>query len=192
MSLGDALITFVSVFVAALLAFYLDGLRERRATARWVKEYLGFWRRVLDLASGDRDTNETGLARIETALQTWLADSEAEPVWSDIEAVSANSAVSFTPLLLSSGASEVPQDLLAQMFVADATAPMVYRRSESVTRTFEAQVLPLVLERVARLTPGQRRAVEFYRDEFVTLRDQMRVFMDQLDEIRAGLVRLGV
>jgi hypothetical protein len=192
MSLGDALLTFVSVFVAALLAFYLDGLRERRATRAWTREYLGFWRHVLDLASGDRNTNETGLGRIEAALDTWLADSEIEPVWSDIQSVHANSAVSFTPLLLSSGASEVPQDLLAQMFVADATAPMVFRRSESVTRVFEAQVLPLVLERVVRLTPSQRRAVELYREEFVMLRDQMRVFMDQLDEIRSGLVRLGV
>lgn len=33
MSLGDALLTFVSVFIAALRAFYLDGLRERRATS---------------------------------------------------------------------------------------------------------------------------------------------------------------
>ena len=58
MSLGDALLTFVSVFVAALLAFYLDGLRERRATRAWVREYLGFRRATLagdaELASGER------------------------------------------------------------------------------------------------------------------------------------------
>ena len=42
MSVGGAALTFVSVFVAALLAFYLDGLRERRATEGWVKGYLGF------------------------------------------------------------------------------------------------------------------------------------------------------
>ena len=44
MSLGEAFLTFVAVFVAALLAFYLDGLRERRATEGWVRDYLGFWR----------------------------------------------------------------------------------------------------------------------------------------------------
>jgi hypothetical protein len=53
MSLSGALLTFVSVFVAALLAFYLDGLRERRATQQWVKEYLGFWRDLLDSTAGE-------------------------------------------------------------------------------------------------------------------------------------------
>ena len=52
MSLGDALLTFVSVFVAALLAFYLDGLRERRATRSWVREYLGFRRSTIELSAG--------------------------------------------------------------------------------------------------------------------------------------------
>ena len=112
MSLGDAALTFVSVFVAALLAFYLDGLRERRATEKWVREYLGFWRGVLDTAQGDRAANDEGLSRIQQALDTWLAG--AEPSWADVDSVNVNSAVSFTPLLLSwdcSVRTEVPSRL---------------------------------------------------------------------------------
>jgi hypothetical protein len=50
----------------------------------------------------------------------------------------------------------------------------------------------LVLARAVRLAPAQRRAVELYREEFLMLREQMRVFMDQLDEIRSGFARFGV
>lgn len=191
MSIGDALLTFVSVFVAAALAFYLDGLREKRATAAWVREYLGFWRRFLADSSGDRETNERGLARIRAALDAWLAD-EGEPAWSDLQAVNVNSAVNFSSLLLSAGAGVVPPELLSKMFTADATAAMVIRRSEGVTRLFEMQVQPLVLSRVAELSPPERRAVELYREEFAHLVDQMTAFMEQLDEIRIGLVQLGV
>ncbi len=190
MSLGDALLTFVSVFIAALLAFYLDNVRERRATRRWTREYLGFWRGVLERAQGDRGTNEEGLRRIQTALDAWLDG--AEPTWTDVDSVNVNSAVSFTPLLLSAGASAVPQQLLGQMFVADATSPALLRRSEGVSRLYEAHVLPLVLGEVVDLSPEQRRAVERYRAEFSGLREHMTGYLDLLDAVREELVRLEV
>jgi hypothetical protein len=190
MSLGDALLTFVSVFVAALLAFYLDGLRESRTTRTWTREYLGFWKGVLDRAQSDRGTNEEGLRRIEAALDTWLAG--GEPAWADVDSVNVNSAVSFTPLLLSAGASAVPQQLLGQMFVADATSPALLRRSEGVTRLYEAHVLPLVLAEVVDLSREQRRGVERYRAEFTGLRQHMSDYLDLLDAVREELARLEV
>jgi hypothetical protein len=189
---GDALLTFVSVFVAALLAFYLDGLRERRSARAWVTEYLGFWKGVLDRSSGDRASNDEGLVRIGAALDAWLADGPDQPDWTHVDAVNVNTAVSFTPLLLSTGAGVVPKDLVGQMFTADATAPALLKRSESVTRLYDAHVLPLVLARVTTLTPEQRRSVERYRDEFLGLREHMHAYLDLLDDIRAELVRLGV
>jgi hypothetical protein len=157
MSLGDAVLTFVSVFVAALLAFYLEGLRERRATEGWVRDYLAFWRTTLDASQGDRTGNEEGLQRIDDALSRWLelGSSGVEPVWGDLDSISVNSAITFTPLLLSSGVSAVPGDLLSLMFVADATAPTLLRRAEAVSRLFEGHVLPLVLGRAA----ARRRAL---------------------------------
>ena len=71
MSLGDAALTFVSVFIAALLAFYLDGLRERRATRAWVAEYLGFWRGLLESTAGEKEANEAGVRKVESALDGW-------------------------------------------------------------------------------------------------------------------------
>jgi hypothetical protein len=193
MSVGDALLTFLSVFVAALLAFYLDGLRERRATEGWVRDYLGFWRTTLEAASGDRAANEEGLQRIDDALGRWLdlGSSGVEPEWADIDAVDVSSAISFTPPLLSSGASVVPRDLLRQMFVADATRPTLLRQAERVSRLFDSHILPLVLDRVTWLNPEQRHAVERYRAEYAGLRGQMHAFLDQLDRIREGLVGAG-
>lgn len=193
MSLGGAFLTFVSVFVAALLAFYLDGLRERRATEGWVRDYLGFWRTTLDSVSGERAANEEGLQRIDDALGRWLdlGSSGVEPEWADIDAVNVNSAVSFTPPLLSSGASAVPGDLLRQMFVADATRPALLREAEGVSRLFDSHILPLVLDRVTWLNPEQRHAVERYRAVYGGLRAQMHTYLDQLDRIRDGLVGAG-
>jgi hypothetical protein len=193
MSLGDAVLTFVSVFVAALLAFYLEGLRERRATEGWVRDYLAFWRTTLDASQGDRTGNEEGLQRIDDALSRWLelGSSGVEPVWGDLDSISVNSAITFTPLLLSSGVSAVPGDLLSLMFVADATAPTLLRRAEAVSRLFDGHVLPLVLGRVTWLNPEQRHAVERYRAEFAGLRSQMNGYLDQLDRIREELVRAG-
>jgi hypothetical protein len=193
MSLGDAVLTFVSVFVAALLAFYLEGLRERRATEGWVRDYLGFWRTTLDATTGERAANEEGLQRIDDALGRWLelGSSGVEPVWADLDAVGVHSAISFTPLLLSGGVSAVPGDLLRLMFVADATSPTLLRRAEAVSRLFDAHVLPLVLGRVTWLNPEQRHVVERYRSEFAGLRGQMNDYRDQLDRIRDELVRAG-
>jgi hypothetical protein len=193
MSFGDAVLTFVSVFVAALLAFYLEGLRERRATESWVRDYLGFWRSTLEASAGERASNEEGLQRIDDALGRWLelGSSGVEPAWSDLDSVSVNSAITFTPLLLSSGVSAVPGDLLRLMFLADATAPTLLRRAEAVSRLFEGHVLPLVLGQVTWLNPEQRHAVERYRAEFTGLRSQRNGYLDQLDRIREELVRAG-
>jgi hypothetical protein len=193
MSLGGALLTFVSVFVAAMLAFYLDGLRERRATEGWVRDYLGFWRSTLEAAQGDRAANEEGLQRIDDALGRWLdlGSSGVEPEWAVIDHVNVNSTISFTPLLLSSGASAVPADLMRQMFVADATRPALLRQSDGVTRLFDTHILPLLLARVTWLNPEQRHAVERYRTEFGHLRSQMSTYLDHLDRVREALVTAG-
>jgi hypothetical protein len=193
MSLGGAFLTFVSVFVAALLAFYLDRLRERRATDGWVRDHLGFWRTTLEAAMGERAALEEGLQRIDDELVRWLdlGSSGVEPVWDVFEAVHVNSAISFTPLLLSSGASSVPGDLLRRMFVADATSPAVLRRADGVSRLFDDHVLPLVLGRVTWLDPEQRHAVERYRAELGGLRADMNSYLDQLDQIREELLGAG-
>lgn len=193
MSLGDAALTFVSVFIAALLAFYLDGLRERRAARRWVREYLGFWRDTLEQSATSRDGNDAIMERIDRALGRWLDPPEgvSEPEWPDIDTVNLNTAVSFTPLLLSTGARSVPIGLIRQMFLADATVPALARRSEIVASVFYERILPLRLERVVHLSPEQRNSVEFFRLEFAGMRDQVEVYLDMLDGIRKELLRLG-
>jgi hypothetical protein len=193
MSLGDAFLTFVSVFVAAVLAFYLEGLRERRATESWVRDYLGFWRTTLEATRVERAANEEGLQRIDDALGRWLdlGSSGVEPVWTDLDSINVNTAITFTPLLLSSGVSAVPSELLRLMFVADATSTVLLRRADGVARLFDAHVLPLVLARETWLNPEQRHAVERYRAEFDGLRTTMTHYLDQLDRIREELVRAG-
>lgn len=192
MSLGDALLTFVSVFVAALLAFYLDGLRERRATRSWVSEYLGFWRGLLESSAGERDANETAVRRVEASLDGWLASAAGSaPVWDDIDAITVNATVRFTSPLLRIGGGVVPPELLQRLFVADASAPALVAGSDFVTRLFETEVRPLVLGRVVPLEGRDREAVDLYRREFVALFERMRAYGDVLAEIRGDLVRLG-
>jgi hypothetical protein len=192
MSLGGAGLTFVSVFVAALLAFYLDGLREKRATERWVREYLGFWRGLLQSTADEGAANEAGVHRIEAAIAGWLdAGAGDRPTWDDIDAITVNATVRFTPPLLNTGGSVLPPELMQKLFVADALAPALSARSEFVTRLFETEVRPLVLAEVAPLGGQERRAVEVYRREFLGLFEQMRDYSTYLKGIREELVRLG-
>ena len=193
MSVGGAALTFVSVFVAALLAFYLDGLRERRATQRWVKEYLGFWRGMLGSNPEERAVNEAHLDRIDAALADWLdpGRSPRQPRWADIDTINVNNAIAFTPLLLSSGVSVVPADLLQRLFLADATAPALKGSSEWVTRLFETQIRPLVWARVDGLDDVQRHAVETYRAEFAQFSELTRQYQGMLSSIHDELATAG-
>jgi hypothetical protein len=194
MSLGDALLTFVSVFVAALLAFYLDGLRERRATRRWVQEYLGFWRGMLQGAAEERRAGEGMFGHIVTALDDWLAPGAAGrrgPDWTYVDAVNVNNSFQFTPQLLGDAVGVVPPELMREMFVADATAPAVRSTAEFVTRLFETEIRPLALARVVDLDAAQRRAVELYRAEFVRMYDLLRQYGDQLDRVLRDLTASG-
>jgi len=77
------------------------------------------------------------------------------------------------------------------MFLADATVPALAKRSEIVASVFYDRILPLRLDRVARLTPEQRNSVEFFRLEFAGMREQMRVYLTMLDGIREELIALG-
>jgi hypothetical protein len=192
MTLGDAALTFVSVFVAALLAFYLDGLRERRATQRWVREYLGFWRGLLEATADEGAGNEAGVRRIEAALDGWLAAGPGgAPAWDDVDAMNMNATVRFTPALLNTGASVVPVELMQQLFMADAMAPAMTLQAAFVTHLFETEVRPLVLDRVAPLDGRDRTAVELYRREFGALFERMRQYSEHMRTIREELVRLG-
>jgi len=192
MSLGDAGLTFVSVFVAALLAFYLDGLRDKRATERWVREYLGFWRGLLQSTGDEGVANEAGMHRVEAAIDGWLAaGADGLPAWDDIDAMNVNATVRFTPPLLNTGGSVLPPELMQKLFVADALAPALTARSEFATRLFETEVRPLVLAEVVPLEGQDRRSVELYRRELLGLFEQMRDYSTYLQEIREELVRLG-
>lgn len=193
MTLGDAGLTFVSVFVAALLAFYLDGLRERRATEKWVREYLGFWRGWLGAHPEERATNEAYLDRIDAALADWLdpGRSGRQPRWAEIDTINVNNPMVFTPLLLSTGVSVVRPDLLQRLFRADATAPALKDSSEWVSRFYEDHIRPLVLARIDCLDALQRRAVETYRSEFAQFSELTRQYQGMLRAIHEELAARG-
>jgi hypothetical protein len=193
MSPGGALLTFVSVFVAALLAFYLDGLREKRATQRWLHEYLGFWRGFMDSLGDEGEQNEAGVRVIERALDEWLAGAGPKQVeWGSIDAMNVNATVRFTGHLLSAAsAGMLPAELMRQLFLADAMAPTLTARAQFVTRLFESDVRPLVLDRVAPIDGRDRRAVELYRHEFLGLFALLQSYSEHMRGIQAELTRLG-
>lgn len=105
MTWTEALLTFGSLFLAALFAFYLDSLRERRATRRWVHEYLGFWRTMLESFVDERDVIQTMMGSLDEVLADWLDDrpTTSAPVWSGIDGFKFSSAISMTPNLLGEG-----------------------------------------------------------------------------------------
>jgi hypothetical protein len=133
------------------------------------------------------------LTRVHDAVARWLtcAKSGQEPTWSDIDAVNYNNSISSTPLLLSSGVSVVPPELLRLMFLSDAKGPALGSHADYAVRLFEPELRPLVLGRVVDLAPSQRTAVEQYLGEFERLRERSADWQAGIDEILEGLEAAG-
>jgi hypothetical protein len=190
-SWGGAALTFASIFLAGVVAFYLDSLRERRARERWVHEYLGFWRRQLESIEGERERNQALFDRIDDTLGAW-ADGEEPADWDDVEVLNFTTPLSLTPILFGEGMSVVPPDLLTAMFELDTTLPGLSILSESAVRLFETEIRPMQMARRCPLAETERRFVERYRGK---LRDTWRGYAalyDQLDGLLALMRAKGI
>ena len=194
MTWSEALLTFGSLFLAAVFAFYLDSLRERRRTKRWVFEYLRFWSERLRSYESERGQNMELFSRVDQALGQWLVDGPGapEPEWVMIDAMSVNTPISFTPSLFGEALEVVSPQLLRSMFEVDAVLPQLRSHSEATVRLFEQMLRPLVLRRQHRLDDAERRAVEQFRREMQTVRALVQQFSDRVADVVAGLSREGI
>lgn len=185
MTFTEASLTFGSLFLAALFAFYLDSIRERRGTRRWVHEYLGFWRTMLESFVDEREALRATIDKLDSVLGDWLDDTPeaSEPDWSAIDGFNFSSAISLTPNLLGEGMSVVPSDLLRSMFILDAMIPGLASSSNSTLALYESEVRPLQLRRAWPLAPDQSRAVSLYRSEVSKVGVMMEALYTQLDDL---------
>ncbi len=194
MSWSDFLLTFVSLFAAALLAFYLESVRERRATRRWVWEYLGFWRDVIETFADEKDSNLELFDFVDAALDRLFTANEdvSEAEWESVDGLLFNSAVSLTPTLLGEASGVVPPDLLRRMFVLDALVQQVRANSQNTFTIFETFLRPLALDRPWPLSGAQVRSVALYRRELASLRSLVESLYVQLDELVQSMRSVGI
>jgi hypothetical protein len=194
MTWDEALLTFGSLFLAALFAFYLDSLRERRATRRWVREYLGFWARTMAPFEDGRIAGQAMFARVDDAVQRWLATDRTgiEPDWDAIDGIDVSSSVSITPQLFGASLEAISPGLLALMFEVDSRAVVVQAQSAATLRLFETLLRPLVLRRAPLHADEERRAVELYRRDLAGLGQLVDAFGDQMVAVLNGLRAEGI
>lgn len=193
MSWSQAATSFVSLFAAALLAFYLDSLRERRATRRWVDEYLAFWLDLLGTSEAER-THVTSLFDADLRALDALSDGgerRPEDAWESLQTITIESPVALTPPLLGEGAAVVPVGLLRQMFEVDAYVAGFRSQTQSMHALFDSQVRPLTLRRPWPLNDEETRALALYRRELSGLRSVLDEIYDRLTRLAKDLQAAG-
>jgi len=201
-SWNEAIIAFVSLFVGALLAFYLESLRERRATRRWVWEYLGFWRELMESFAEQKAVNlglfdsvDAALGRLlpaDDAAADGAADAAADTDWEAVDGLLFNSAISLSPSLLGEASAVVPADLMRSMVVVDAVVQHVKASSETTYSLYESLVRPLVLRRDWPMSAEQRRALALYRRDLALLRALIESLYDQLADLAKQMRAAGI
>lgn len=192
MTWTEALLTFASLFLAGVFAFYLENLRERRATRRWVREYLGFWRQQFESFGAEKDANRRLFTRLDAALADWLEPSGDPPDWDLVDGISFVSSIALTPNLFGEGMSAVPPDLLHDMFAVDATVPVLALESDTTMRLFESEIRPLKMRREWPLANEDARLVELYRSEMATAWTLVDAHYDQVDALLQRMRANGI
>ena len=189
MTWSDALLSFVSVFAAAALAFYLDSLRERRTTRRWVWEYLRFWRALLaTLILEWRDVLELFDEMDRTlTLLTAGQDEPTQEQWERVDVFALNTTIVLTPPLLGEASGVVPPQVLHKLFLADEFFATVRNQAAHTAQMFESLVRPVVLRQVWPLEAEMQRGVGFYQRELAEFRSLLEQLARQLAELVAEL-----
>lgn len=177
---------FLAVFLAASLAFVLEDIRERRRTARWVKQHLRHLAELIADESGQADLVMSASNRQLAAIDAWLNASQeldlSDDQWKEISNrwVSAN--LDLGPVLRSEALSALPEDLARALTRLEQAFRYVESASAALART-QDRVEDAWARREAPLSPVNARRVSELRNSLDDLSQHMPTMYENLTEI---------
>lgn len=182
---------FGAVFAAAFLAFVFENVRERRRTARWVKEHLGHLRELL-APNVHRARVTSDRASQLDALDTWLAAEDptelSEQAWAAAAAWTQTDVPDLGAVLRSEAVDVVPQDLalaLVKLETVNSEIVGATQRAEEARR----DVMPAWHERRVPLNEGDASRVRRLRSTAAQLEALVPEMLDALGDAVAAIDR---
>jgi hypothetical protein len=162
-NLADALLMFLATFIGVILAFALDGWRQRATHVKWLESYVGgMVRRLGATVDGQRQLLEL-LASRSNAFDHWLGAAAAGDLSDEDWRLLSNPAVilglDLSALLRSEILTDIPAELVETLQELDDQFQLgAFSSNEALTahRMFTA---PLVFDRVVPLSPEQANIV---------------------------------
>jgi hypothetical protein len=157
---GEFLLALLTVFLGALLAFFVDNLRERRRLAEWVRRYLR------DVRGGLADTTRAltpvlaSLAETADALSNLVDDKQ--PQWETLATATATTPPDLMSALRGEGITAVPPHVVSALQGVETSAQELHLRANRLASMHDRFILPIYLERPSRITTIERRGIELF------------------------------
>ena len=193
MNLPDIIIQFVTVFLGAFLAFWLENVRERRQLRSWLSKYLraGY----SDLAKSQHKVEE-GLLSLRAYVATFgrLSEPDTTPTEEDWKTLSAQIAAEFGRnnfLFESESLNVLAPELVGRLKDMQTVTDDVQRWFEKFEALHSAYILPLVVERPDKLTASQRRALALTKKALNNWLESLESANAKIPEVMRVLERHG-
>jgi hypothetical protein len=167
-SVADALLMFVATFVGVILAFALDGWRQRATHMKWIESYVGgMVRRLGATVDGQRQLLAL-LASRSSAFDHWLgATAEGDLSDEDWRLLSNPALIlglDLSALLRSEILTDIPVELVETLQELDDKFQMGAASSNEALTAHRMFTATLVFDRVVPLSPQQANVVRDAQD----------------------------
>lgn len=195
MNVFTLLAQFGAVFAAAFLAFVLENVRERRRTARWVREHLRHLRDAMQSAdeAAEREVR-SNLQRQLAALDVWLVAEQpsdmSDEQWQAASESLRTSISDLSAVLRSEALTVLPQHLAAALDRLERTGGSLQMHAD-IARAARNDMLPAWHERCVPLNDAEASRVRMFREALADVEEQLpeifatlRNALDALDRWR--------
>lgn len=193
MTFVDIIIQFVTVFLGAFLAFWLENVRERQQLRGWLKKYLRD--SYVELAATVENLPPF-VSQLEAELARFseLSEGKRDPTEEDWKHIGGIVTAQFSGaqfLFESEALNVLTGDVIRHLkLLQDATdsAKVTFNQFHSIQ---EAYVYPLAIERPESLSAAQRRSLGLAGNAFERFVTEIKALIQQAPEVLAVLKAHG-
>lgn len=189
----DILAQFITVFLGAFLAFWLENVREKRQLQSQLSSYI---RQFIKWQEEDIDNQRTAAAAIGDIIGVYerLIQSENAPTERDWQTLSARiGALPSDMSLLFSGESLsiLPADIIAAFRKMSVHVEMMQSGLKSYETFHTAYIVPLTVRRPVTFADTDKRALDLVKSQLENLLEALSATTDSIPVVRERLKQHG-
>jgi hypothetical protein len=162
----EILLQFLTVFLGAFLAFWLENLRERRQLKQWVRKYL---RRTYKALNEERSSEEASIPVLAQQLSTLEKFSSPETPtltendWNSLSNIHYNFQKESVSLLEGEALQVIDASLIKALEQVERLDFACDKLSELYVNAYKDYMMPILLQQPTPPTEVQKQAVAYVR-----------------------------